>query len=68
MNSVFYSHSCHTWNGWLLLRVKAIAWLLELCDVAGQSQRGITHTVQEAQECEQEQKKLEATAQVLNTV
>ena len=45
--------------------MKSIAWLHELCDIAGQSQPGITHTVQEAQECEQERKKLEATAEVV---
>jgi len=44
--------------------VQSIAWLHELCDIASQSQPGISHTVQEAQECEQEQKKLEATAEV----
>jgi len=47
--------------------LKAISWLHELCDIAGQSQPGITHTVQEAQELEQEQKKLEGTAQVVMT-
>ena len=50
------------WLFWL----KAIAWLLELCDIAGQSQPGVSHTMQEAQECEQERKKLESTAEVLN--
>ena len=47
--------------------LQAIAWLLELCDIAGQSRPGISHTVQEAQECEQDQKKLEATAEVTHT-
>ena len=49
----------------IVIFVKSIAWLHELCDIAGQSQPGITHTVQEAQECEQERKKLEGTAEVV---
>jgi len=40
--------------------MQAISWLLELCDVASQSHTPVT----EAQTHEEEQKKLEATAEV----